>query len=34
VDHGTAFDLAGQGVASVTSLIEATRLADRMTSAN
>lgn len=30
VDHGTAFDLAGQGIASVTSLIEATRLADRM----
>lgn len=33
VDHGTAFDLAGQGLASVTSLIEATRLADRMASA-
>ena len=34
VDHGTAFDLAGQGVASVTSLVEATRLADRMATAN
>lgn len=31
-DHGTAFDIAGKGVADPTSLIEAIRLADRMTS--
>jgi 4-hydroxythreonine-4-phosphate dehydrogenase len=31
VDHGTAFDIAGRGVASVTSLIEATRLAQKLT---
>ena len=30
-DHGTAFDIAGKGVAEATSLIEAIRLADRMT---
>ncbi len=30
VDHGTAFDIAGQGIASVTSLIEATRLAQKL----
>ncbi|MCP3970322.1 MAG: 4-hydroxythreonine-4-phosphate dehydrogenase PdxA [Rhodobacteraceae bacterium] len=29
-DHGTAFDVAGQGVANPASLIEALRLADRM----
>jgi 4-hydroxythreonine-4-phosphate dehydrogenase len=31
-DHGTAFDIAGKGVADAASLIEAIRLADRMTS--
>ncbi len=31
VDHGTAFDIAGKGIASVTSLIEATRLALKLT---
>jgi 4-hydroxythreonine-4-phosphate dehydrogenase len=30
-DHGTAFDIAGKGVADATSLIEAIRLAARMT---
>ncbi|ATQ68404.1 MULTISPECIES: 4-hydroxythreonine-4-phosphate dehydrogenase PdxA [Methylosinus] len=30
-DHGTAFDIAGRGIADATSLIEAIRLADRMT---
>lgn len=30
-DHGTAFDIAGKGVANPTSLIEAIRLAARMT---
>ena len=30
-DHGTAFDIAGKGVADPTSLIEAIRLAGRMT---
>lgn len=30
-DHGTAFDIAGKGVAEATSVIEAIRLADRMT---
>lgn len=30
-DHGTAFDIAGKGIAEATSLIEAIRLADRMT---
>jgi 4-hydroxythreonine-4-phosphate dehydrogenase len=29
-DHGTAFDIAGKGVANPTSLIEALRMADRM----
>jgi 4-hydroxythreonine-4-phosphate dehydrogenase len=29
-DHGTAFDIAGKGVADATSLIEAIRLAGRM----
>ncbi len=30
VDHGTAFDIAGQGIASVTSLVEATKLAQKL----
>jgi 4-hydroxythreonine-4-phosphate dehydrogenase len=30
-DHGTAFDIAGKGVADASSLIEAIRLADRLT---
>ncbi|MBL1255473.1 4-hydroxythreonine-4-phosphate dehydrogenase PdxA [Methylocystis sp. Sn-Cys] len=30
-DHGTAFDIAGKGVANATSLIEAIKLAGRMT---
>lgn len=30
-DHGTAFDIAGKGVADATSLVEAIRLAGRMT---
>ncbi|QGM97061.1 4-hydroxythreonine-4-phosphate dehydrogenase PdxA [Methylocystis parvus] len=30
-DHGTAFDIAGKGVADATSLIEAIKLAGRMT---
>jgi 4-hydroxythreonine-4-phosphate dehydrogenase len=30
VDHGTAFDLAGKGVADDTSMIEALRLAAQM----
>lgn len=30
VDHGTAFDIAGKGIASVTSLIEAVDLANRL----
>ena len=29
-DHGTAFDIAGKGLASPASLIEALRLADRL----
>ncbi len=29
-DHGTAFDIAGRGLADATSLVEAMRLADRM----
>jgi 4-hydroxythreonine-4-phosphate dehydrogenase len=29
-DHGTAFDIAGKGVANATSLIEAIRLAGRI----
>jgi 4-hydroxy-L-threonine phosphate dehydrogenase PdxA len=32
VDHGTAFDIAGKGVADPTSLIEATLLAGRLAS--
>ncbi|MEM9971796.1 MAG: 4-hydroxythreonine-4-phosphate dehydrogenase PdxA, partial [Pseudomonadota bacterium] len=32
-DHGTAFDIAGKGIASPTSLIEALRLAHRMVAA-
>ncbi len=32
-DHGTAFDIAGQGIANPTSLIEALRLAHRMAAA-
>jgi 4-hydroxythreonine-4-phosphate dehydrogenase len=32
VDHGTAFDIAGRGVADPTSLIEATLLAGRLAS--
>jgi 4-hydroxythreonine-4-phosphate dehydrogenase len=31
VDHGTAFDIAGQGVADASSLVEAVRLAARLT---
>jgi 4-phospho-D-threonate 3-dehydrogenase / 4-phospho-D-erythronate 3-dehydrogenase len=31
VDHGTAFDIAGRGVADPSSLIEAVRLAARLT---
>ena len=30
VDHGTAFDIAGKGVADPSSLIEAVRLAARL----
>ena len=33
VDHGTAFDIAGRGVADPSSLIEAVRLAARLASA-
>ena len=33
VDHGTAFDIAGKGIASVTSLTEAIRLARKLTQA-
>ncbi|YCM45633.1 4-hydroxythreonine-4-phosphate dehydrogenase PdxA [Verrucomicrobiaceae bacterium 227] len=33
VDHGTAFDIAGQGIASTTSLIEAVELARRLVEA-
>ena len=29
-DHGTAFDIAGRGIANPTSLIEALKLAQRM----
>ncbi|MAQ82677.1 MAG: 4-hydroxythreonine-4-phosphate dehydrogenase PdxA [Maritimibacter sp.] len=32
-DHGTAFDIAGQGIATPTSLIEALRMAHRMSAA-
>ncbi|MBT4799771.1 MAG: 4-hydroxythreonine-4-phosphate dehydrogenase PdxA, partial [Verrucomicrobia bacterium] len=31
VDHGTAFDIAGRGIASVSSLSEATKLAQKLT---
>jgi 4-hydroxythreonine-4-phosphate dehydrogenase len=33
-DHGTAFDIAGKGVADPTSLVAALRLAARLASAN
>lgn len=33
VDHGTAFDIAGQGVARATSMVEAVRLAAQMAQA-
>jgi 4-hydroxythreonine-4-phosphate dehydrogenase len=33
VDHGTAFDIAGRGVADPSSLIEAVRLAARLAGA-
>jgi 4-hydroxythreonine-4-phosphate dehydrogenase len=29
-DHGTAFDIAGQGVADASSLLEAVRMAQRL----
>ena len=29
-DHGTAFDIAGQGIADATSMIQAIRTADHM----
>jgi len=29
-DHGTAFDIAGQGIANASSLIEAVRMAWRL----
>jgi 4-hydroxythreonine-4-phosphate dehydrogenase len=32
VDHGTAFDIAGRGIADPTSMIEATLLAGRLAS--
>jgi 4-hydroxythreonine-4-phosphate dehydrogenase len=32
-DHGTAFDIAGEGIADATSMIAAIRLADRMATA-
>ena len=32
-DHGTAFDIAGKGLADPTSLIEAARLAARLAAA-
>ena len=31
-DHGTAFDIAGKGIASHTSLLAAMRLADQLAS--
>jgi 4-phospho-D-threonate 3-dehydrogenase / 4-phospho-D-erythronate 3-dehydrogenase len=34
VDHGTAFDIAGKGIATTTSLIEAVKFADRLMKAN
>ena len=33
VDHGTAFDIAGKGIASETSLIEAIEYAERLAAA-
>ena len=33
-DHGTAFDIAGRGIANPTSMIEAIRLADKMARAS
>ncbi len=33
-DHGTAFDLAGTGRGSATSLLAAIRMADRMSGGN
>jgi 4-hydroxythreonine-4-phosphate dehydrogenase len=33
VDHGTAFDIAGRGVASETSLVDAVRIAARLAAA-
>ena len=32
-DHGTAFDIAGKGIANPSSLIEALKMADRMAAA-
>jgi 4-hydroxythreonine-4-phosphate dehydrogenase len=32
-DHGTAFDIAGKGIANPSSMIEAIRLANRMATA-
>jgi len=32
-DHGTAFDIAGKGLADATSLIAALRMADQMAQA-
>ena len=29
-DHGTAFDIAGQGIANPESMVQAIRMADRM----
>jgi 4-hydroxythreonine-4-phosphate dehydrogenase len=34
VDHGTAFDIAGRGIADHSSLVEAVRLAARLTRKN
>ncbi|MNT87483.1 4-hydroxythreonine-4-phosphate dehydrogenase 2 [compost metagenome] len=31
-DHGTAFDIAGQGIADASSLVEAVRMAQRLSS--
>jgi 4-hydroxythreonine-4-phosphate dehydrogenase len=33
VDHGTAFDIAGRGIANPSSMIEAVKLAIRLASA-
>ena len=30
VDHGTAFDIAGRGIADASSMVEAIRLASRL----